>query len=143
MIKFNFTVDIDGSVHEFDMGDMVINVDQAKLSSKGQVPSQSMMIFIAISDLLDGLRIFLMKKKNNFEFIGADSSFRLLFSRGKKGLIRLNHANINYDGIDETELKNEVLIAAENFIGQFEENVQGSGAAVGDLISAISDFKNL
>ncbi|MCW8879011.1 MAG: hypothetical protein OQJ89_05470 [Kangiellaceae bacterium] len=145
MIKINFTVeaDVDGSVHEFDMGDMVINIDGAEVSSKGQVPSQSMMIFIAITDLLDGLRSFLIRKKNGFEFIGSDSSFRLRFTRVKKGRIRLTHANINYDGIDETELKNEVLKAAEDFFGQFDGNVQGRGAATGDLSSAIRDFKSI
>lgn len=143
MIKFNFTVDVVDSVHEFDMGDMIINIDGAEFSSEGKVPSQSMMIFIAITELLDGLRVFLTKKNNNFEFIGADSSFRLLFSRVNKGEIRLNHANINYDGIDEAELKKEILKAAQGFIGQFDGNIQGSGAAAGDLRSAISEFKIL
>lgn len=143
MIKVNFIVDSDGSVHEFDMGEMIINIDGAEVSSKGKVPSQSMMIFVAITDLMDGLRNFFTKKKSDYEFIGTDSSFRLKFSKVKKGGIRLNHAGINYDGIDEAELKREILHAAENFVGLCGDNIQGSGAALDGLNSAINDFKKL
>jgi len=145
MIKINFTVDEsdDGSVHEFDMGDMIFNIGGTEFSSKGQVPSQSMMIFIAISDLLYGLSSFLTKRQSSYEFIGTDSSFRLVFTRIKKGKICIKHASSNYDGIDEIELKNEVLKAAEGFIEQFNGNVQGSGAATCDLKSAIRDFRNI
>ncbi len=141
MIKINFTVDADGSVHEFDMGDMDIHINDEIITSRNKVPSQSMMIFIAVSELLEAIYNVTSMGKKQVEFIGTDSSFRLCFSRSKNGNISLSYADRVFNGIDELELKNAVLSSATDLMEKYENKIQGNGAAIGDLSYTIAKLK--
>jgi hypothetical protein len=55
-LRFEFSRQSDGEVTGFDLGDLtVIGDDCAVWSSSGKSPSQSMMIYISLVGLLDGI----------------------------------------------------------------------------------------
>jgi len=90
MINFNFYIEsIDDNLSGLEMGGMEIEIDGKKISSKNGQPSQSMMIFIALSDLLEGLVNLSKKNNKKFEFIGTDSSFKIFFEKKKKGILKI------------------------------------------------------
>lgn len=77
-----------GPAMGFELGDMAVTVDGRRHSSAGRSPDQSMMIYVAICDLIGGRCDLAVGRRQVFEFVGADSSFSLLFEM-KNGLVAL------------------------------------------------------
>jgi hypothetical protein len=73
----------------FDLGDIEVSGDLASVSSAGHRPSQSMMIYVALVELLDGLSRMAKAGSGSYRFIGADSSFRLDFALTGAGLMTI------------------------------------------------------
>ncbi|MGX4653445.1 hypothetical protein ACWCHM_07135 [Micromonospora sp. SCSIO 07396] len=60
---------------------MRLIVGGADFSSAGRRPSGSMMIYLAVVDLVDGLLKLAEGRDSRFRFVGPDSSFSLGFQR--------------------------------------------------------------
>ena len=73
----------------FDLGDIRVSGDQACLSSAGQKPNQSMMIYVSLGELLDGLSRFAKARSGSYSFFAIASSFRLDFILTRAGLMRI------------------------------------------------------
>ena len=87
MIKFEFELDTYESLEGFELGDLTITGENANITSKGQSPDQSMMVFLAITDLLEGVRDLVSDDSvSEFEFVGADSSFSFLLEKNGQGI---------------------------------------------------------
>ena len=66
----------------FELGDLEFRGEAGAATSNSINPNQSMMLVLSIINLLDGLRQFLSTpKEKEYEFIGVDSSFRVVFRR--------------------------------------------------------------
>jgi len=85
MLSFRiFRNDSDTLATDFDLGDIEFKFGDETVSSRGS-SRLSNMVYISVSDLIDGLlRINNGLKK--YEFVGADSSFIVNFERTKKGV---------------------------------------------------------
>jgi hypothetical protein len=69
---------VDSHLSGFELGDFTLSHEGIEITSAGHEPSQSMMIFIFLADLLD--LVFDMKKdsrENNYSITATDSSFTL------------------------------------------------------------------
>ena len=90
MINFVFILnDISATdISPFDLGDIEIIGLDSIISSKEKLPSQSMMLFISICELLDKIRNVLANKRVKYLiFSSVDSSFGLRISREKENII--------------------------------------------------------
>jgi hypothetical protein len=76
MIKFEFSIDNENLGH-------ITLKENNEIISTSTSPFQSMMIYIAISDLIDGIIELIKQKRNQFDFVGADSSFGFDIKRNK------------------------------------------------------------
>jgi len=69
----------------YELGHMSFAGEAGLCTSRGKVPDQAMMICLALVELLDGLRRFLVERQVEYTFVGTDSSFSVQFRRGGKG----------------------------------------------------------
>ncbi|MFE0099465.1 hypothetical protein [Streptomyces sp. NPDC059009] len=131
MIRFSFDVDpseLEPPSPGFALGDMEVMGGGGRATSRGHTPDQSMMIFVALSDLLDGLRTLAVRGSGSFHFVGTDSSFRLDFTLGKGDRITTR------DGsrlVDAASPATEVLEAAYRSARPFFERHQGLAEVLG------------
>uniref|UniRef100_UPI0030DCF6C2 hypothetical protein n=1 Tax=Cyanothece sp. BG0011 TaxID=2082950 RepID=UPI0030DCF6C2 len=57
-------------IDSFSKGHITIEVNNKIITSKNKTPSQSMMIFISLVELLDGVRLFIVdKNKKQYNFV--------------------------------------------------------------------------
>ena len=68
--------------HGFELGQLTVTTPAATVTSKGRTPDQSMMIYLAFADLMNGVSS-LFRGIRGYELVGADSSFALQFVRTK------------------------------------------------------------
>jgi hypothetical protein len=61
----------------FDMGDIQVTGNLATVSSAGQRPSESMMVYLSLVELLSSMSRFAGTRSGHYAFTGIDSSFRL------------------------------------------------------------------
>ena len=109
----------------FDLGDMEIIGKHGSFSSKFKHPNQSLMLILSLVSLLDGLRRLLSTpKEKEFEFIGVDSSFRIVFRKSRNGQIDIYGQDTLIDSITKSQLKEAVeksilKFAKSNNLGQW------------------------
>lgn len=82
IIKFTRVEDPDFS--PFDLGNIDIAKNTTRFSSDEE-GRHAMMLFVSISDFIHGL-LSCYKGKKRVEFVGADSSFSIIFLKKDKGI---------------------------------------------------------
>jgi hypothetical protein len=101
-----------GAPSGFDLGDMAVIGEFGTADSAGHAPDQGMMVYLSVTQLMDGLVSFLGGDTTSFAFTGVDTSFSLVFRRTKDGL-----SVASKDGViartTPDELASAVLQAAE------------------------------
>ncbi|MFD6274196.1 hypothetical protein ACFWFI_01150 [Streptomyces sp. NPDC060209] len=91
MIKMMFSVRSgQGEPSGFDLGDIVCEGESGTVGSAGHTPDQGMMIYLSVTLLLDSLRELLAGERRTVSFAGSDTSLRLDFKRGNKGLVSVS-----------------------------------------------------
>ena len=143
MIEFTFTVREDqGSPHQFDLGDVFVRGDDGFASSEGHVPDQGMMIHVSVADLLVQLRLAYAARRGRFEFVGCDSSFRLVFVvRGKDITVRAADGELGT--VRRLDLLRSALRAAQEFARTETARLDPDDAAYRDLRDELRRFEAL
>jgi hypothetical protein len=133
LIEFAFSVRQDqGSPHQFDLGDMLVRGDDGFTTSEGRVPDQGMMIHVSVADLLYRIRLAYEARRGRFEFVGCDSSFRLvLVVRGKDVTVRTDAGELGT--VQRVELLRAALRAAGEFARTETARLDPDDAASRDL----------
>ncbi|MCX4981976.1 hypothetical protein [Streptomyces sp. NBC_00572] len=91
MITLTFSVrPPQGEAGDFDLGDVLCEGESGTAGSAGHVPDQGMMIYLSVPLLLDALRPLVAGERKAASFVGTDSSFRLDFRRGRKGVVAVS-----------------------------------------------------
>lgn len=140
MYKITFSLSpIDAELSEFELGNIDIQIDSSVITSKNKTPSQSMMIFIAIADLLDGIRTMIEQKRKEFLFVGADSSFKILFRQNKAGVSIVNEGN-EYQ-ISLPEFAKELQRESSHFFNEYASQIGLTKSAISDLSDSLNEFK--
>jgi hypothetical protein len=126
----------------FDLGDIQVTGDQASVSSAGQKPSQSMMIYVSLSELLDALSRMARAGAGRYAFIGVDSSFRLDFELTGAGVMTI----IGRGGtlIAKAPLATclvSLRTGLERFLGPRENQLPAADPVAGDLRAARQSFE--
>jgi|GEM_PF-3040701 len=121
----------------FELGDIRLMGRGFEVSSAGHSPSQSMMIFIALADLLEGIAQLSKQKNGGFAFVGTDSSFSLHFRK------RSERLEIIYDNGSHTTtfawFHQKLMAVGEQFYRAHVDQVGRYSAAMSDLSPFFED----
>ncbi|MBL1098241.1 hypothetical protein [Streptomyces coffeae] len=141
MIRLTFSVRPDqGEPSGFDLGDMEWVGDFGRIDSQGHVPDQGMMIYLSVSLLLDQLRVFLDGSAKTQSYHGIDTSFRLVFRRGKRG-ISISAGNGVIARVDGRALAEAVLRAADEMTESHLGGLDDRGAGRADCLASLREFR--
>jgi hypothetical protein len=129
-----------GPSSSYDMGYISITGLRGRINSKLSKPPRSMMIYLSIVDLLDGLRRLLSDPdQNSYTFIGTDGSFSALFEKVGSDL-RISANGLVLDECRPASLAIAVIEGVDLFLGSAQLPDE---PALSDLTSAISDFRSM
>ncbi|MET7753465.1 hypothetical protein ABZT27_01980 [Streptomyces sp. NPDC005389] len=142
MIRLTFSVRPDqGEASDFDLGDMVCEGESGTAGSAGHVPDQGMMIYLSVPLLLDALRPLVAGERKNASFAGTDSSFRLDFRRGRKGIVTVSANGTVVGTCGLGELVEAVLRPAEELERELLSRLPAESGAARDLASSLERFR--
>ncbi|MGW2299849.1 hypothetical protein [Streptomyces sp. NPDC001809] len=142
MIKIMFTVRPDqGDASDFDLGDITCEGENGSVGSAGHTPDQGMMIYLSVPLLLDSLRPLLMGDTQTACFVGTDSSFRLDFTRDRKGFISVSRKGTVVGRSTPQELADAVLRAVQELDEQSLSGLPAGSGARSDLRSSTERFR--
>ena len=123
----------------FDMGGVVIESENKKISSQ-ENSSNSMMIYIAIADLIFG--VLEMRTKNTiYEFVGADSSFCVNF-KAKGNLLEIFQKKGSKIVCKRDELLDSLCLAVDDFLSSGND-LPVSDSVSSDLYLAVERLKRV
>ncbi|NUK26140.1 hypothetical protein HRW14_24605 [Streptomyces lunaelactis] len=131
-----------GDPSGFDLGDMVWTGDFGDASSVGHIPDQGMMIYPSVTLLLDGLAALLSGRDRTLNFIGADTSFGIVFRRSNKG-VSVSSGNKLIARASQGELAQAVLSATEDLAVSSLVRLPEADAVRADYLAALNDFRAL
>lgn len=109
MIKFEFSLEQDNLGH-------ISILHNNSLFTSSESPLASMMVFIAIADLLEGIIDLIKTNKKEFVFVGADSSFIFTLKKNKDKGFTLTNDNNESILSSEPEIINSVWEALLKFL---------------------------
>jgi len=112
-------------------------------SSQGRTPSQKMMVFISIVLLLDGLRSFLTSGALQYEFIGVDCSFQVVFARDKHGNVSLIGDDKAIHVSNVASLTADVFSSVSKFIEEPGVRLSESDPVHDDVSAALKAFEEM
>ena len=136
MFAFEFARLPDGDTSSFDLGNITVRGTGLAISSAGKTPSQSMMIYLAITDLIEGTCQLCAGSRRVFEFIGADSSFRLLFTMNKNRSIVISGKDGVCSVVERGELLRSIQDALTCFLSDNANRLPKGAPALGDFEAA-------
>jgi hypothetical protein len=119
-------------------GDVTLAGERGRVTSAGCTPDQSMLVFLAVVDLLDGLSPLLSgSPSGEWEWIGQDSSFQVVFRRAD-GRVAVEAMGEPVGDATDRELARAVWQAASGFAA--EHRLPPSDLVYADLHSALEEF---
>ena len=145
MIKFTLELNEPTSeIDSFSQGHIIIKKNNTIYSSKNLDINKSMMIFISIVELLDGIRIFLKdENKKSYCFVGVDSSFQLFLIKNlkKNELILKDSENIEISRLNENDFVNSIWNGIKTFISKYQRFLDEEEIIIDDLKNSIEEFR--
>jgi hypothetical protein len=119
-------------------GNVTLTGEQGRVTSAGRTPDQSVLVFLAIVDLLDGLSALLSRPQaDEWEWIGHDSSFQVVFRR-RDGRFAVEAMREPIGEATDRELARAVWQATSGFAA--EHRLPPSDLVYSDLHSALEEF---
>jgi hypothetical protein len=148
-LSFEFTVlePLEGPSAEFTLVHLTVRGSSGTADSAEGAPSRAMMVSPSVADLLDGARSLIASPRRSatsvdrYEFIGADSSFRLVLTQAR-GQVAVNHGRVNIASLPIAEFAS----VCERDLCGFAEGLLATGArgsAAGDLRAAVAEFRRV
>lgn len=144
--------EIDTSEHEsehdgYSLGDMTLSGRYGSLTSKGKAPDQSMMIFLSITLLLDGINALLDKhasrRSSEFEFVAIDSSFNFTLREKSGAFIEIRNRPELIDLVPIREFIDALWSASHEFDKRYGKYLKEDNPAFDDWYNALGDFKRV
>jgi hypothetical protein len=126
----------------FDMGDIQVTGNLGVVSSAGRKPSQSMMVYLALVELLSGMSRFAETRSGHYAFMGTDSSFRLDFALKHTGVLTITGwPRTQVAKTDLATLLVSVRNGVEHFLSNRDNQLAPADVVAGDLREAWRDFE--
>jgi hypothetical protein len=142
MLRFEMSREPGAPATGFDMGDIQVTGNLATISSAGQKPSQSMMVYLALAELLGGMSRLAETKSGHYAFHGVDSSFRLDFALTQAGVLTIiGRGRTLVAKTDVATLLVSVRNGVEHFLSHPDNQLAPADVVAGDLRDARRDFE--
>lgn len=142
-MDFEFSVADAPPPSGFDLGHMTLRGTDGTVSSCGRRPDQSMMIYLSLSQLLDGLRQLLERGRGTYSFGAVDSSFTLHFRLAKGGTLVTRSGGAGGPLIDRfpaAEAAADLAAAATDFTAGALPSLPPDDAGAQDLTGSLAEF---
>ncbi|MEH2225174.1 hypothetical protein [Nostoc sp.] len=136
-------IEFEEKIDSYSRGHITVQGKYGIISSKLSNINHSMMIFISLCDLLDGVRLFLINPiKNRYHFVGVDSSFQfLLVKKGYSNLMLTSVKNEIIDEIPRLELIEDIWKEIKSFMLKYDHSLNEKEIVKNDLTISIEEFK--
>jgi hypothetical protein len=119
-------------------GHATLQGPDGRVTSAGRTPDQSMLVYLSLVDLLDGIGDLLAApSRREWQWVGNDSSFVVDFRRGNGGVL-VNAMGKPLGTVDEAALVEAVWDAANGLLA--EHRPAPSDLVADDLDSALDEF---
>jgi len=131
---------VDNQLSGLDLGDFSLYHEEMTITSAGKTPSQSMMIFIFLSDFLELLdKLAAKKPKTPQKIIAADSSFALTLTLTGQHLV-VQDSKVTIVS-PFREFLDVLYTDITQWLDPLKFRIPPNDPALGDLISALARLK--
>ncbi|WP_373529820.1 hypothetical protein [Nostoc sp.] len=136
-------IEFEEEIDSYSRGHISVQGKHGIIFSKLSNKNHSMMIFISLCDLLDGVRLFLINPiKNRYHFVGVGSSFQFfLVKKGYSNLILTSVKNEIIDEIPRLELIEDIWKEIKSFMLKYDDSLNEKEIVKNDLTISIEEFK--
>ncbi len=139
-VNFEFSRWEDGELSGFDLGDITVIGPHGMHSSRDKAPDQSVMIYLSIAHLLSGICDLSSGRKRVFEFVGADSSYSIIFSR-KKDVVAISGGRKPIGETSTRELLRAVCAGVHTFLSDPKNQLPPADPAYEDLHASLAKLR--
>jgi hypothetical protein len=148
MPVLEFEIDPDEAESEHDgysLGDMTITGRYGSITSRGKTPDQSMMIFLSITLLLDGVHALLgddhdSRRSSELDFGAIDSSFRFMLRKKPGAFLEITSRGELIDLIPVREFIDVLWVAVEEFNMRYGKYLKDDDPAFDDWYNSIRNY---
>jgi len=143
-LRIEFTLhELEDEIDGLSRGHMTIKGEYGMHSSMNQTPDQSMMIFLAISELLDGIRYLVNHPtREQYKFIGMDCSFSFTVKKKKNQILIIKKSDEIISKTDQSDFIKVLFEEVQKFVNKYESALV-KGEMAGDSLSvSINDFED-
>jgi len=142
VFRVEYSVNSDNeTMSGFDLGHLGVLTDLGSFNSSHCDPPKTMMIFLSLVGLLDGLRrLFQNSKTPYFEFVGTDSSFIIKFYRLADGYFSIFVDGEAAGTVPEHEIVTHISKVLVPSVSVLARKLSDSDAVKEDLNDACTDF---
>lgn len=130
------------NISAFEQGHMSIGNEQTKISSTDE-DSCSMMVFVSVANLLEGLEPILQKQSTYFHFIGVGSKFQINFTRNRTSMVRVSIGNKYEEWLTTNDLARCIYHECLSLYNKYNKNISDENLQECDLQIALTSFKNI
>lgn len=145
MFEFNIELDpysLELGIDGYSLGDITIKGKYGLLSSNRDIGSnQSMMIFLSISLLLDGILSLIVENKKQYKFEGIDCSFSFLIENKKETLLIKDFKQNIIAQSTPIEFIKSIWKTVNKFVTKYRAYLEESDGVTIDLDISMNDFK--
>jgi hypothetical protein len=139
MLNVIFELLNENDIHSLCLGHLTLVGQHESITSK---PRQAMMIFISITDLLDGIHHLLIDRSvDTYNFVGADCSFQFVVSRMEENWVIKSSSGTTIAVLSSTELTNSLWTGLKNFLDKYTNRINPQEPAYQDLYDSVEEFK--
>jgi len=133
-----------GSIDGLSRGHITIYGPNSLYTSKHRSPDQSMMIFLSIPLLLDGVRQFVTNPRTrSYTFVGVDCSFQFHLTQEKNNQIAIVCERQNIGQLSREQLLQMVWGGVSAFISMHGEQIDSNDIASDDLHASMKKFEEI
>lgn len=145
MLSFELEIiahDSEDMIDGLSRGHISIKGSKGLVTSKGKQPDQSMMIFLSVVEILDGIRHFMLDHyASTYNFVGVDSSFQFSVTKLEGDRIRLTGDQGIMDEVETTEMIQTIWKEISIFLSRYGSSIKSHDPVADDLVSAVDSFK--
>ncbi|MCU7860670.1 MAG: hypothetical protein KZQ86_12765 [Candidatus Thiodiazotropha sp. (ex Lucinoma kastoroae)] len=134
-ISFDFDEVVENP-DEYTMGYMIIENDGEILNSKDMLGRGMMMVFFSLVSLLESIVQLSQLNAKEYEFVGEDSSFILIFKKTDQGSINIFKDKSSFCTVSFNDFVNAVWDVSEVLYKEYGDLIDSNNIAKKDWLSA-------
>ena len=131
-----------GSFDPITFGHLDVIGSKRTVSTRGHRPDQRLLVFLSAAQLLWDLTVLIQTKERSRKFVGADSTFTLMFTWQKKAIVTSNQG-AEVDQSSPASLARAALDGARDLLATYGQTLEEDPKPATELENAIFKFSTL